>query len=231
MSTPSNALNINDAGLVRFDGTATFDGVTTTNHALLIGATSKGITNVGPDAATGKVLQSQGASADPAFSTATYPSTAGTSGNVLISDGTKWNSTALPIIGYPLFINTLNQASPGDSTTYYMATGTANQVSSTAASTILICPFSGTITKVIGTFRVAGTLASSESVTLNVVVNATPTLVSNSFDLSSATVNVSNTSLSVAVVAGDVIKLQFVTPAWATNPTNLSNSFSIWIET
>lgn len=93
MSTPSNALNINDAGLVRFDGTATFDGVTTTNHAILIGATSNGITNVGPDAATGKVLQSQGASADPAFSTATYPSTATGTGTILRADGTNWVAT------------------------------------------------------------------------------------------------------------------------------------------
>lgn len=93
MSTPANSLNINDIGLVRFDGTATFDGVTTTNHAILIGATSNGITNVGPDAATGKVLQSQGASADPAFSTATYPSTATGTGTILRADGTNWAAT------------------------------------------------------------------------------------------------------------------------------------------
>jgi hypothetical protein len=42
---------------------------------------------------TGKVLQSN-ASAAPSFSTATYPSTAGTSGNVLTSDGTNWISSA-----------------------------------------------------------------------------------------------------------------------------------------
>lgn len=44
--------------------------------------------NVGT-AATGKVLQGQGVGTSPAFSTATYPSTAGTSGKVLISDGTN----------------------------------------------------------------------------------------------------------------------------------------------
>lgn len=45
-------------------------------------------------AATGKVLRAQGVGSAPVFSTATYPDTAGTSGNVLTSDGTNWNSSA-----------------------------------------------------------------------------------------------------------------------------------------
>lgn len=69
-TTPVNALNISQAGLVKFDGTATFTGVTTTNHNVLIGATSNGITNVAPSATSGVPLISQGASADPIFGTA-----------------------------------------------------------------------------------------------------------------------------------------------------------------
>lgn len=46
-----------------------------TNHAVLVGAGTATITNVGPTATSGQVLQSQGAAADPAFSTATYPAT------------------------------------------------------------------------------------------------------------------------------------------------------------
>lgn len=46
-----------------------------TNHAVLVGAGTATITKVGPTATSGQVLQSQGSSADPAFSTATYPST------------------------------------------------------------------------------------------------------------------------------------------------------------
>ena len=41
----------------------------------------------------GQLLQSAGA-ATPVWTTATYPGTAGTSGNYLRSDGTNWNSTA-----------------------------------------------------------------------------------------------------------------------------------------
>ena len=46
-----------------------------TNHAVLVGAGTTTITKVGPTATTGQVLQSAGAAADPAFSTATYPLT------------------------------------------------------------------------------------------------------------------------------------------------------------
>lgn len=46
-----------------------------TNHALLVGAGTSTITKVGPTATAGQVLQSAGSSADPAFSTATYPAT------------------------------------------------------------------------------------------------------------------------------------------------------------
>ena len=46
-----------------------------TNHAVLVGAGTATITNVGPTATAGQVLQSAGAAADPVFSTATYPAT------------------------------------------------------------------------------------------------------------------------------------------------------------
>ena len=45
------------------------------NHAVLLGAGTSTITSLGPTATVGQVLQSAGPSADPAFSTATYPLT------------------------------------------------------------------------------------------------------------------------------------------------------------
>lgn len=64
-----NAINANSTGLVRYNGTGTFDAVTTTQHDILLGAASNGITNLAPSATTGTPLISAGASADPAFST------------------------------------------------------------------------------------------------------------------------------------------------------------------
>lgn len=66
---------------------------TLTNHGVLVGAATSAITQLAAGSA-GQVLQSGGASADPSYSTATYPATAGTSGNVLTSNGTNWTSAA-----------------------------------------------------------------------------------------------------------------------------------------
>lgn len=65
-----NAINANSAGLVRYNGTGTFDAVTVTQYNALIGAASNGITSVAPSATSGVPLISQGAAADPAFGTA-----------------------------------------------------------------------------------------------------------------------------------------------------------------
>ena len=59
-----------------------------TNHAVLVGAGTEIITKVGPSAIAGQVLQSSGAAADPAFSTATYPSTT-TINQILYSSSTN----------------------------------------------------------------------------------------------------------------------------------------------
>lgn len=86
--------------------------------------------------ATAGQIPRSGANSAPTWSTATYPATAGTSGNVLASDGTNWVSTAAAGIGSPL-------TTKGDLYTYStvntrLAVGTTNgqmlQVSSGAAT-------------------------------------------------------------------------------------------------
>lgn len=69
---------------------------TVTQFDVLVGGASSSIASVGPGTA-GQVLQSGGNAANPAYSTATYPATAGTALNLLQSDGTNWVSTA-PIV-------------------------------------------------------------------------------------------------------------------------------------
>lgn len=142
----NNSANIQTAGLVKYNGTGTFTGVTTTIHDVLVGAASNGITSVAPPAGTGIPLISNGAAvdpsfgvaevpgggtgndnlvnhsiligkgvaavgvlapgndgalvqcinatSDPAYTTAGYPATAGTSGNVITSNGTNFVSIA-----------------------------------------------------------------------------------------------------------------------------------------
>ncbi len=47
----------------------------------------------------------------PAWSTATYPATAGSSGNILTSDGTNWNSSAAPAAGVYTLIQSQDASS------------------------------------------------------------------------------------------------------------------------
>ena len=58
-------------------------------YGVIVGAANKAIATVSASSTAGQVFQSGGASANPAYSTATYPSTAGTSGKMLVSDGTN----------------------------------------------------------------------------------------------------------------------------------------------
>lgn len=62
---------------------------TLTNHGVLVGAATTAITQLAAGSA-GQVLQSGGASADPAYSTATYPSSSGGSGKILYDNGTNF---------------------------------------------------------------------------------------------------------------------------------------------
>lgn len=66
---------------------------TYTAHGVLVGEGTGSIVALAAGTA-GQVLRSGGGSADPSYSTATFPSTAGTSGNVLTSDGTNWISSS-----------------------------------------------------------------------------------------------------------------------------------------
>lgn len=87
----SGNFNILGTGSITTVGTANTETVQLTgltNHAVLVGAGTATITKVGPTATAGQVLQSAGSSADPAFSTATYPSTT-TANNLLYSSATN----------------------------------------------------------------------------------------------------------------------------------------------
>ena len=66
-----------------------------TAHGLVIaeGNNPFSVTTVG---LSGQLMQSGGAGVDPTWTTATYPSTAGTSGNVITSNGTNFTSASLP---------------------------------------------------------------------------------------------------------------------------------------
>jgi len=65
---------------------------TLTNHGVLIGQGTSPVTATAAGS-SGQVLQSGGASANPTYSTATFPSTATGTGTLLRADGTNWVAT------------------------------------------------------------------------------------------------------------------------------------------
>lgn len=103
---------------------------TLTSHGVLLGQGTGNVTATAAGSA-GQVLQSGGASADPTYSTATYPSTATGTSKVLVADGTNW------VASTPTFPNasaTLNKVIKSDGTNWiastetYAAPGTSGNV-------------------------------------------------------------------------------------------------------
>lgn len=181
-------------------------------------------------AIAGKALIGAGIGVAPVYTTCKYPSTAGTSGNVLISDGTDWvSSPPSPSTGYVISVWAA-PGNPADSTAYYPVTG---QVITTAIAVNngqrFPCPKSGTLTVAYGTIR-ALTPGSGESITISVVINDVTTVnITTSAVASSSENTFNNTALSQAINAGDWITVKFLSPSWATNPLNMSLSVSLII--
>jgi hypothetical protein len=113
-----NSINEQTTGVVGFTGTG-FTATPVTQYDVIVGgSTSSTLSSVGPGSA-GQVLRSGGNAANPAYSTATYPATAGTSGNVLTSDGTNWNSTApASLVGFSANASANISNVSGDGTQY-----------------------------------------------------------------------------------------------------------------
>lgn len=217
------------------------------NHSIQVGAANGAMSNIAAEA-IGKFLQGV-TGADPAFSTATYPSTAtgtgkilradgtnwsastatypntaGTSGNVLTSDGTNWSSSA-PSSGTKFFIKLCNSSiNPVDATTYYMFDGGGGWITTnTTAQTKFLVPTSCTMTAVYAHTSIISTLGSAQNVSFYIRVNdTTDYTVSTTWQWTANTNPINVTGLSVSLVAGDYIQFKIVTPTWTTNPTNVS---------
>jgi len=194
---------------------------------LCAGTTSTGAMQSVGTGSSGKILRSAGSSALPSWSTATYPATAGSSGNVLTSNGTDWvSSTPSSSSGGMLMIANALQTNPADATTYYY--GVPN-TTTTAGSTLVRINIAKaiTITAFYGSWNITGT-ASTESVSVYIRLNnTTDTTITTSLNVSGTNGSFNATGLSISCAAGDYIQLKVVTPTWATNPTGLSINGSV----
>ncbi len=124
------------------------------------------------------------------------------------------------------------QGDPADSTTYYMAQGVGFiAVTTNLGSTRMYIPEAGKITAVYGVITNGGTLGSGESVTVNLRLNdTTNTAITSSLVTNTTSNTFNNTSISITVAAGDYVAFTVVTPAWATNPTQLRFGAVVYVE-
>lgn len=229
MPTPANAIGITDSGLVKFDGVSDFTSATTTNHSVLVGAASNGITSITPGLTNQVLLGNTGA--DPSFGSVPAGALPG-SGAVTLSNGTNIGVTGSPLsLGGTATISVTGPASAtsltsngvvigqGSSALTATAVGTTNQVllANTGAA-----PSFGSITNAM--------LPSSGTITLsngtNTTVTGSPVALGGS-----ATVNVSGppsaTSLTQnGVLYGNATSAIGATTAGITNQVLLGNTGS-----
>jgi hypothetical protein len=79
-------------GVLTGNGTGAITANAITQYGVLIGGASNAVGSTAVGSA-GQVLQSSGAGVNPAYSTATYPTTATGTGTILRADGTNWVAT------------------------------------------------------------------------------------------------------------------------------------------
>ena len=220
----NNAVNLKSSGIVSYDGAGTFSAL----------ANPLTVANGGQGNAS---LTAYAVLCGGTTSTGVVQSIAsvGTLGQVLTSNGAALPTfqTSSGAIGYSLF--TLNQprANPADSQTYFIQMFSSiltNTASGNAKSRYYI-PRTGTLKACVGQCIVNGTLGSSENSTLAIRLNnTTDTTVTSTLQLTAASNPITNTSLSIAVTAGDYIELKWTTPAWGTNPTTVGFNLTLYLE-
>lgn len=141
-------------------------------HGVVIGNSTSGV-NVTATGSSGQIFQSGGASADPVWSTATFPSTATSAGTILRADGTNWVATtatypATTTINQILYSNANNQV-----TGLTTANGGVVNTNSSGVPSITTNPTLGVQQTTQGSIVLANTAAGAFPTTLKSSNSAT----------------------------------------------------------
>jgi hypothetical protein len=117
---------------------------------------------------------------------------------------------------------------PADATTYYFGAFPHVALSTTAANQRLYIMRAGTV--VAADIFMICTTGTSETSTMSFRLNnTTDTTISSAVALNATPFHVQNTSLSIAVAAGDYFEIKWVTPTWVTNPTAVLGWVQIFV--
>lgn len=207
----NNALNITSAGVVQHDGSGSFSGSSLTPYGVVCaGNTASGpIQSVASVGTSGQVLTSNGAGNLP-----TFQAISGGGGGLTYS-------IYGPISGSGGLLA---------STTYYLSNTALGNFFSSVPNTRYYIPITGTIKAFYG-FISVGVTSGAEQSTLAIRLNDTTNTNASTTvrtDVGSFTFN--NTSLNIAVSAGDFIDILWITPAWTSAPTSLRFGFNTYIQ-
>lgn len=119
---------------------------------------------------------------------------------------------------------------PADATVYYIG-GNYQSAGSTAGVVRIYIPKAGQIKYANFFVYNGGTLGTSETSTAAIRLNNTiDVTISSSVTTSATTQNFSNNALSTDVVEGDYIEVKWTAPTYATNPTSIRISGTIYIQ-
>jgi len=114
-------------------------------------------------ATAGQIIRS-GASTTPSWSTATYPATAGTSGNVMTSDGTNWNSSAPVGATVTIVDDTATNATMYPT---WVTANTGNLPLKVTSTKLFYNPSTGTLTNIGALAQITNIVSSTGAICLN----------------------------------------------------------------
>jgi hypothetical protein len=219
----TNIINLNQSGIAKYDGAGSFSVLPDPLPVANSGTGASSFTAYG-------LLVGGTTSTNPVQSVVSI----GNSGEVLKSNGTAslptfqaWSDVAINVAYY----GTTLSGNPADSSTYYLGTLAAlTSYTTSVCNSRFYMGVSGTINICYGAFSVAGTLGTTENVTIALRKNDTSnTNISTTLHLSTSSVSFSATNLALSVTAGDFIDFIFIGPAWVTNPTTVSCTFTFLV--
>ena len=146
------------------------------------------------------------------------------------AEKTAWNAKQSDIggnKGYTINVQALT-SSPADGATIYF--GTLPKAPVTAQGTSKIYIRSAGVIKRAEIYCYSGTAGSNEAWPVSIRLNNSSDTLIQSLSVSTSERVFSNTSLNIAVVAGDYIEIKSVQPTWGTNPLTTIWGGYIYIE-
>jgi hypothetical protein len=131
------------------------------------------------------------------------------------------------------FVLATTGSNPATNTTYYMGAPVATRLVTATGTTRVYVPRPGRVRTVYIYVRTNGTLASAGTSTFIIQKNSSIVVEAiNTSTTACTTANaaISSSAVSMSVVQGDFLEIQFGTPAWGTAPTGVEANAIIYIE-